>query len=401
MTSGASTRFTVVIPTRERADTLKYTLKTVIEQDYEDLEIVVSDNCSADETAALMATITDPRVKYVRTASRLSMVRNWEFALGHATGDFVMVLGDDDGLLPGSIGEISDRVNDLNPPALIWKKPDYSWPSSSAANLLSMDLDESVYWMNGKMTLSLLQRGYSSYGRLPVIYSGFVRREYLENLRTRTGSFFGSATPDVYSGIALLSEFPTYIFSHRSYSVNGGSRHSNGQASVTPSSSRARLFFDELDLPTHAAMPIIPGSITSSVAEALFQANDHCFAGGLRINRSRIISRILDELGALDEEGHRSGLEALQELDLSRKEQALVARARARRAQTTLPGRNDLSPPKNRLVVRDARKLGVSNVYDACRLVSDIQSASGPLGQPQRFSWSQMLREKIARRLQP
>lgn len=43
-------RFTVVIPTRERCDTLEHAFHTCVIQDYDDLEIIVGDNFSQDRT---------------------------------------------------------------------------------------------------------------------------------------------------------------------------------------------------------------------------------------------------------------------------------------------------------------------------------------------------------------
>ena len=43
-------KFTVVIPTRERCDTLRATLRTCVGQDHDDLTILVSDNASTDPT---------------------------------------------------------------------------------------------------------------------------------------------------------------------------------------------------------------------------------------------------------------------------------------------------------------------------------------------------------------
>jgi len=76
-------RFTVIIPTRERAATLRHCLATVTAQDFASLEILVSDNCSSDETAAVVAANGDPRIRYLNTGRRLSMSHNWEFALGY------------------------------------------------------------------------------------------------------------------------------------------------------------------------------------------------------------------------------------------------------------------------------------------------------------------------------
>ncbi|WP_348246142.1 glycosyltransferase family 2 protein, partial [Salmonella enterica] len=78
-------------------------LKTVTSQGYENLEILVSDNFSDDATEEITRQSNDPRIRYLNTGSRLSMTHNWEFALGHVTGDWVTIVGDDDGLLPGAI----------------------------------------------------------------------------------------------------------------------------------------------------------------------------------------------------------------------------------------------------------------------------------------------------------
>ncbi len=46
----AAPRFTIIIPTRERAATLEHALRTVTDQDFASLEIIVSDNASTDNT---------------------------------------------------------------------------------------------------------------------------------------------------------------------------------------------------------------------------------------------------------------------------------------------------------------------------------------------------------------
>ncbi len=74
-------KFTVIIPTRERADTLYYSLKTCVTQDYDDLEILVSDNFSQDNTREVVESFKDPRIRYINTGKRVSMSDNWEFAV--------------------------------------------------------------------------------------------------------------------------------------------------------------------------------------------------------------------------------------------------------------------------------------------------------------------------------
>ncbi len=84
-----SPRLTVIVPTRERHDTLIWALKTCVTQDCDDLEILVSDNASVDETREVVASYDDPRIRYVNPGTRLGMSEHWEFALSHVQEGYV------------------------------------------------------------------------------------------------------------------------------------------------------------------------------------------------------------------------------------------------------------------------------------------------------------------------
>src|SRR6266704_3260720 len=102
--------FSVVIPTRNRASLLRYALQTALDQDFDDYEIVVSDNCSQDDTAQVVKDYQTSRVRYVRVNDPLSMPDHWEFALGQAQGQFVNYLCDDDSLPREALGKASASI---------------------------------------------------------------------------------------------------------------------------------------------------------------------------------------------------------------------------------------------------------------------------------------------------
>ena len=99
--------FTVLIPTRERAGTLRAAIQSCLNQQVSNLRVVVSDNCSGDDTAAVVSGFTDQRLEYVNPGRRLSMSANFEFALEQFRDGYVMHLGDDDGLLPFALQRVS------------------------------------------------------------------------------------------------------------------------------------------------------------------------------------------------------------------------------------------------------------------------------------------------------
>ena len=92
----------IAIPTYNRATTLERALRSALEQTHTDLEVLVSDNASTDDTAALLERVAagDPRLRVVRHAANRGMVGNIAAAASLARGDHVMLLADDDWLAP-------------------------------------------------------------------------------------------------------------------------------------------------------------------------------------------------------------------------------------------------------------------------------------------------------------
>lgn len=93
-------RFSVLLPVRNGGEYLAPAIRSVIAQTFEDWELVVSDNCSTDQTAEVLSSFTDVRIKVVRLSHSLSMIENWNHVLHRARGRFGMLLGADDRLMP-------------------------------------------------------------------------------------------------------------------------------------------------------------------------------------------------------------------------------------------------------------------------------------------------------------
>ena len=293
-------KLTVIIPTRERADTLFHTLRTVIEQAYQNLEIIVSDNASSDNTEAVVKSFSDSRLHYINTGNRIGMSENWEYALGHVTGYFVMYLGDDDGLLPDACNDVANIISSTDAEAVIWNKPGYNWPSiQMQPNTVSIQCAYDLVTLKGNLILKGVANGITSYGRLPVLYSGFVSLKSILNIKKKTDKFFLSITPDVYSGIVLADELKSYLYSFRPFSINGGSSHSNGIASVSDNH-KAQRFFTENTLGINQTIPVIRGSIQSHVAEAFLQAQKANLLSKYKLYLNRIHLNIFRELFSLE-----------------------------------------------------------------------------------------------------
>lgn len=310
-------RLSVVIPTRERAETLLYTLKTVVAQDYDNLQILVSDNCSQDATKDIVSSFQDPRITYVNTGKRLGMSSNWEFAFQYVDGDYVTYLGDDDGLLRSCCLDVSNIICDTNTEAFVWRKAEYSWPSSAfKPNSFWVSLENKLLNIDSKLILSAVANGTISYSRLPVIYSGFISKRVLNKIKQFNGKLINSVTPDVYLGVGAASQVKNYIYSTRAFSVNGGSGKSNGQ-SLHRKDDFSNIFYSESDLPVNKMIPNLKGSVSACVAEAYLNAEEIGLISTPRLNKKKYIKRIYDELSQLTNDDIRNkALSEFQELPL-------------------------------------------------------------------------------------
>jgi glycosyltransferase involved in cell wall biosynthesis len=97
MENPAKPLVTIGIPTYNRADGfLKDAIESALAQTYPHIEIIVSDNCSSDDTSTLVRSYVDPRLQYHRHASNIGPDNNFNFCLQQAKGDYFILLHDDD-----------------------------------------------------------------------------------------------------------------------------------------------------------------------------------------------------------------------------------------------------------------------------------------------------------------
>jgi hypothetical protein len=101
--------FSIVIPTYNRSELVEGAVRSILAQTFADFEVVVSDNCSQDDTRAVIAGIQDPRVRYVRTPAHGVIAESWEFARTQARGTLVMMLSDDDALVPNALALFAEE----------------------------------------------------------------------------------------------------------------------------------------------------------------------------------------------------------------------------------------------------------------------------------------------------
>jgi glycosyltransferase involved in cell wall biosynthesis len=93
----------VLVPTYNRRQLIQDTIASILAQTFQDFEIIVTDNCSTDDTEQVVAAINDPRVVYVKNDVNIGPVNNYNKALRLAKGKYVYVFSDDDTMVPENL----------------------------------------------------------------------------------------------------------------------------------------------------------------------------------------------------------------------------------------------------------------------------------------------------------
>jgi glycosyltransferase involved in cell wall biosynthesis len=311
-------KFTVIIATRERSDTLEWALKTCTTQDYDNFEIIVSDNFSQDLTREVVEANKDKRIRYINTGKRVSMTGNYEFALSHATGDYVGFIGDDDGLMPNALSELNKILSENEIEAISWKKPVYIWNqhySSERRNTIQASFKTNFRKYDSKeMVRELLafKAGTNlAFLDLACLYHGFVKRDIINKLRLPDGRFFNSIIPDVYASLIISSFIESFYQTEVPYSIHGISKHSTGYSSENTQS--LQTFLSEIDLPSHPNIKIVPISAPICTADCILKIQDNFpEAKKLELNIRGMTRKAMEDAVTISADNYQSVVDSVR-----------------------------------------------------------------------------------------
>lgn len=350
-------KLSILLPTRNRLDLLRGAIETVRRQDDDGWEIVVSDNASDDDVAGYVASLGDDRISVHRTERFLTVTDNWNAALQRSSGDYVLMLGDDDGLLPGYVSNLRRLVERLGAPDVVYTSallltcpgvlpelPDGQLSSYGYASFLAgkdepFVLPRAVAHSMARAAMNFrLTYGYNSQFLA-------VSRRLVEELAP-AGPFYQSRFPDYYSTNVAFLTARSIVVDPSPRVVIGVSPKSYGFFHENKRESEGRAFLGA-DSETDAELERIalPGSNINigwlSAVEAIARAYGPRF--GLVVNRRRF--RLLQSAHVYEEHFVHGRIDAADlaalEAHLRPRERLLYRGAAhvARTAGAALPGR--------------------------------------------------------------
>ncbi len=208
-------KFSVLLPTRNRLEYLRYAIASVLKQNYDNWEVIVSDNYSENDIKGYVESLKDPRIKYFRTFSFLPVTDSWNFALEKSTGDYVIMLGDDDCLLKGYFKTCIKLIHEHNFPDMLYNSAlNYAYPKvmprspngylDTWNNACFLKDTKTPYILDKNETLRLVQKtlNFTIEFNFNAQFS-LINRTLIKKLQSY-GSFYQSPYPDYYSTTAML-----------------------------------------------------------------------------------------------------------------------------------------------------------------------------------------------------
>lgn len=389
-------RFTVIIPSKDRADYLSATLRTCMMQNYDRLEIIVSDDHSTDETRTVVeaAAAHDSRIRYV-TPPIGGMLRNFEYALEQVQDGYVIALGGDDGLLPKGISGMWELLRETGTELAAWPAPIFSYPGVRGdAGQLALYRGRGVRVIESEVYLKRQARtlNYLADVEAPMFYvKGVASVRLINRVRERTPGrmFYSCPTPDGYSGIVLAGEVSRYAYTSEPMSIFGLSPKSQGRAYLQEAKESKELsekfFKDVSSRPMHRDLASQPYSplITLMTVDYLLTARDlPGWSGPVPVIDYRtVLHRGLQEL-AHGLYGHTRVRRELEILDRIAEMHGLRAffrdqvHATRRYKQRALFGGSGLNTDS---LFFDARTLGISDVCDAAHAAYSLTKLYGQI----------------------
>jgi glycosyltransferase involved in cell wall biosynthesis len=165
------------LPVYNGEDTLPKAIEALLSQTHENIELIISDNCSTDGTEKVVKSFQDERIKYFKQVENLGPTNNFAFVKEKAQGDFFMWHSHDDWLDSNYLEVCLKKMNSSEDIALVAGLAKY--------------YDENGFVSKGEPTEFLedspTQRVLSYYRTVTDngVYYGLIRKSFLDNVDLR------------------------------------------------------------------------------------------------------------------------------------------------------------------------------------------------------------------------
>jgi glycosyltransferase involved in cell wall biosynthesis len=222
--------FSIILPTYNREKFIPTAIESVLNQSYKHWELIIIDNASSDNTKEVVRRYSDTRIKYRKFDEFLPIHQNWERSLEFITGEYFIILGDDDYFLKDLLLIQAEELEKHNKPCFsVTNSASYTQfdPVGNIKNLLfCYEYDYKTHLIN-PMDVSLSYQTYNVYSHSfnasqlhPSVF--FIKKTIMQEIKSKYGSFYNAFFPDWIAHV-LLGLYAKYaIFINQPLVIIGG-----------------------------------------------------------------------------------------------------------------------------------------------------------------------------------
>ena len=252
-----TTLISIVLPTRDRPQYIRFALESLRLQTFDDFEVIVCDNHTGRPSKVVFDSYADERFKYFVPSQPLSMHANWEYAVSQARGHFVSVLIDKTVLRPHALSALAAAIRTHPADLYSWGNDAFSLRDEAAGDigpgyLVSSGRRDAPAYFDPKEEMDRRLRFDTRLGREGGNYCwgkicfGAYSQNLISRIIDQSGALFAPVAPDYTSMAAALRAADRAVDINSSLLVSLVTSVSNGMAFASDAG-QAKKFLCEYD----------------------------------------------------------------------------------------------------------------------------------------------------------
>ena len=192
--------FSIVIPTRDRADLLSSLIWSILDQDFASFEILLCDNSTNNLTQELLGKFNDDRILNIRTGN-LGMSENYNTGINSASGKYLICISDKGLLKQGALGYLSKLILSEKHECITWALdsfvyPGYFFPSKCSGQSRSIESSHIIKFILGS--------DYRSYEPAPMHCTSCISMDLVKAIRKKHHNLCQAQNPDYTMAAQVL-----------------------------------------------------------------------------------------------------------------------------------------------------------------------------------------------------
>lgn len=230
----------IAVPTKNRYVYLYSLIKLIDSFKSEDIELVIQDN--SDDNSEILAFMQYHKYEwlvYNHTQGQIAMSLNSDLSIKNSSGEYICFLGDDDGV----VIDIIEYVKYMRNKGIEVAMPNsvmYYWPEVGKSRFLQMGgrvvydkPSKSEKIIRGYDALkACMDKGFINRGQMPMVYHAIVKRELLDKVYEKAGSYFPGNSPDISNAVAMSLVTDQVVQTKRLLTISGASKYHGGGAGL-------------------------------------------------------------------------------------------------------------------------------------------------------------------------